>query len=243
MKRTCKQCGKEFFISQSEISFYKGRNLQLPRRCKDCRDANKQQPPEAKGSGKEERESFKGTEGREKQENKEKAGKPVIREEAETTDRVQQAPPSLGPVGAQPDRKTAGEAKKPGLAMKMLTFAAIVVILMVSQMLPKSSGSASPAETAGKVYVDSALTFRNEEYLNSHYQKHGIDMGFSSPEEYQTAAAAVVGSQEALHKTEAEDGDDVYYIESTNEFVVVSTDGYIRTYFHPDDGIDYFNRQ
>ena len=31
--------------------------------------------------------------------------------------------------------------------------------------------------------------------------------------------------------------------EETNEFVVVSTDGYIRTYFNPSDGIDYFNRQ
>ena len=40
-----------------------------------------------------------------------------------------------------------------------------------------------------------------------------------------------------------EDGDYIYYLESTNEFVVVSTDGYIRTYFKPTDGIDYFNRQ
>ena len=37
--------------------------------------------------------------------------------------------------------------------------------------------------------------------------------------------------------------DNVYYLESTNEFVIVSTDGYIRTYFKPNDGIDYFNRQ
>lgn len=36
---------------------------------------------------------------------------------------------------------------------------------------------------------------------------------------------------------------DVYYVESTNEFVIVSTDGYIRTYFKPDAGISYYNRQ
>lgn len=86
-------------------------------------------------------------------------------------------------------------------------------------------------------------TFRNEKLLNQHYQKHGIDMGFSSPEEYERAAAAVPNDPDVLHKTEAEDGDDVYYIEATNEFVVVSTDGYIRTYFNPDRGIDYYNRQ
>ena len=68
-------------------------------------------------------------------------------------------------------------------------------------------------------------------------------MGFSSAKEYEKAAAAVVANSSALHKKEAEDGDDVYYIESTNEFVIVSTDGYIRTYFNPDTGIAYYNRQ
>lgn len=43
--------------------------------------------------------------------------------------------------------------------------------------------------------------------------------------------------------TEAEDGDDVYYIEDTNEFVVVSPDGYLRTYFNTDAGKDYYDRQ
>lgn len=87
------------------------------------------------------------------------------------------------------------------------------------------------------------LTFYNEKRLNEHYEKHGKEMGFSSPEEYEKAANKVVTNSEALHKTEKEDGDDVYYLESTNEFVIVSTDGYIRTYFLPDGGLAYFNRQ
>ena len=85
--------------------------------------------------------------------------------------------------------------------------------------------------------------FRNQDLLEQHYKKHGIDMGFSSPEEYEKAAAAVPNNPNALHKTEKEDGDDVYYVESTNEFVIVSTDGYLRTYFNPDRGIDYYNKQ
>ena len=68
-------------------------------------------------------------------------------------------------------------------------------------------------------------------------------MGFDSPESYEAAASAVVNNPDALHKIEAEDGDDVYYVESTNEFVVVSTDGYIRTYFLPSGGKAYFDRQ
>ena len=54
-------------------------------------------------------------------------------------------------------------------------------------------------------------------------------MGFSSASAYEAAARSVVENRDALHKTEAEDGDDVYYVESTKEFVIVSTDGYIRT--------------
>ena len=85
--------------------------------------------------------------------------------------------------------------------------------------------------------------FRNERLREEHYEKHGVEMGFASAEEYELAAARVVANDKSLHKIEAEDGDDVYYLESTNEFVIVSTDGYIRTYFCPSDGKKYFDRQ
>lgn len=85
--------------------------------------------------------------------------------------------------------------------------------------------------------------FRNKDLLESHYEKHGKEMGFSSSKEYEMSASDVVNNPESLHKTEKEDGDDVYYKENTNEFVVVSTDGYIRTYFNPDSGKKYFDRQ
>lgn len=88
-----------------------------------------------------------------------------------------------------------------------------------------------------------ALRFRNRKLLMQHYEKHGRDMGFSSASEYEKAAAAAAANPNALHKIESDDGDDVYYVEATNEFVVVSTDGNIRTYFLPDSGIKYFNKQ
>lgn len=85
--------------------------------------------------------------------------------------------------------------------------------------------------------------FKNNYCLEDHYEKHGKEMGFKDKESYEEAASDVVNNPDALHKIEKEDGDDVYYVEKTNEFVVVSPDGYIRTYFNPDDGIDYYNRQ
>ena len=103
----------------------------------------------------------------------------------------------------------------------------------VSQAIQSSQASQS---------VQSTLTFRSESLREDHYQKHGIEMGFASAKEYENAAAAVVSDSRALHKLEKEDGDDVYYLKDTNEFVIVSTDGYIRTYFYPRDGIEYFER-
>lgn len=64
-------------------------------------------------------------------------------------------------------------------------------------------------------------------------------MGFVSSEEYEMAASDAVNNPESLHKTEKEDGDDVYYKEDTNEFVIVSTDRYIRNNFNPDSGKKY----
>ncbi len=93
-------------------------------------------------------------------------------------------------------------------------------------------------ESEAPVYV-----FRNEKLLNEHYEKHGIEMGFASAEEYQAAASAVITNPNSLFKIEAEDGDGVYYLEDTNEFVILSTDGYIRTYFLPGSGKAYFDRQ
>ena len=85
--------------------------------------------------------------------------------------------------------------------------------------------------------------FRNNKLLTQHYEKHGIEMGFDSKESYEKAASDVINNPAALHKIEAEDGDYVYYLEETNEFVILSTDGYIRTYFLPSGGKKYYDRQ
>lgn len=111
------------------------------------------------------------------------------------------------------------------------------------QSVQSSSSHPQSTKTESEPIVQTVYRFRNQNLLDQHYEKHGRDMGFKSAEEYEKAASAVPNDPAALHKTEKEDGDDVYYIESTNEFVVVSTDGYIRTYFNPDRGIDYFNKQ
>ena len=85
--------------------------------------------------------------------------------------------------------------------------------------------------------------FRNNKLLEEHFDKHGKEMGFSTAESYEKAASKVAENPDSLHKTEKDDGDDCYYLEKTNEFVIVSTDGYIRTYFTPDSGKKYYDKQ
>ena len=85
--------------------------------------------------------------------------------------------------------------------------------------------------------------FRSKKLLDQHYDKHGKEMGFKSAADYEKAASDVVNNPDALNKIEKEDGDYVYYVEDTNEFVIVSTDGYLRTYFLPSAGKKYYDRQ
>jgi pyocin large subunit-like protein len=91
--------------------------------------------------------------------------------------------------------------------------------------------------------------FRSKKLLEQHFEKHGgefskdFDKSYSTAAEYEKGASDVINNSEALHKTEAEDGDGVYYIEDTNEFVILSKDGYIRTYFRPNGGKKYYDRQ
>lgn len=98
-------------------------------------------------------------------------------------------------------------------------------------------------EAAESKQQKSTYQFRKPEYLTEHFNKHGSEFQYTTEEEYLAGANRVISSKESLHKIEAEDGDDIYYLEATNEIVFVSTDGYIRTYFKPDDGIAYFNKQ
>lgn len=95
--------------------------------------------------------------------------------------------------------------------------------------------------------IEVEYSFRTKNQLEQHFDKHGSefdsDFGYDTPEEYEAGANNVINNPDALYKTEKDDGDGVYYLEDTNEFVILSKDGYIRTYFRPSAGIDYFNRQ
>ena len=125
----------------------------------------------------------------------------------------------------------------------------LVVVPSSSAETPKHTTervSTVPATTAKPEQTTSAYvtyTFRSSKLLNEHYEKHGKEMGFANAKAYEKAACDVINNPDALTKTEKEDGDYVFYIEATNEFVILSKDGYIRTYFLPRAGKKYYDRQ
>ena len=243
--KKCRDCGREFTLTDGEIDFYRSKGFELPSRCKACRDKRKGRQAPSSASNPTRRHTPP-------------PKKPnllayllvlilvvglVFTAVTKLTDTFITS--ELPQTSAVTENVTSA-----------LTTAEISADTSVSQQETEITTSAessaeyttTTAETTATAPQTTAASapsphFRNEERLNEHYEKHGIEMGFATPAEYEAAAAAVVNSPDALHKLEKEDGDDVYYIESTNEFVIVSTDGYIRTYYHPTNGKEYFDNQ
>lgn len=154
---------------------------------------------------------------------------------------------------------------------QLLTIAVLLIILVLSkvtgvdslltsfnEIYSETTGIADAKDPSDEVYsdtkdvsdvdsqdemVDITYTFRNDGLLKEHFEKHGEEFPYSTKEEYLEGANIMLANPDKLHKVEKEDGDDVYYLESTNEFIVVSKDGYLRTYFKPSKGRKYFDRQ
>lgn len=297
MKCTCVQCGKSFELNDSEIDFYRKKNLHLPKRCKDCRQKNKQKQGMASKASSSWNAQYQYDAVPEQ--DKKKIGKWVYGaiivavlllilgfkvshsalesydegytysvedtqnylsrdvdtgqgELASPVQTEQNKVANIDAADSEPDDSINAVEPEP------------VEVLASTELIPNDSnvGNTEPelitnTEPEQVAAADVAVVdpiqdsspvvrqyyFRNADLLEEHYQKHGIEMGFASAEEYQAAASAVVINENSLHKLEAEDGDDVYYLEATNDFVIVSTDGYIRTYFRPDSGINYYNKQ
>lgn len=125
--------------------------------------------------------------------------------------------------------------------------ALIVITLVAVAFVGSKTGLLDYGLPSGEITTIDGITddyeFKSNKLLHDHFERHGLEMGYESPYEYEEGANIVLHSDNLLHKIEKEDGDDVYYLEKTNELVIVSRSGYIRTYFKPDNGIEYFYRQ
>ena len=225
--KKCRQCGKEFTLTDGEIDFFKSKGLELPNRCAECRKKNK---------------AAKNAHASDSKKRLISVGIVVLLILALAfgygISQINSAKLSNNDV--TDIGETISTAVTEAEATAEVTETSTVSETETTSETTETSTFAESAETEipAKQYC-----FRNSELLDEHYKSHGIEMGFASAEEYEKAAAAVIDAPGVLHKYEKEDNDDVYYLESTNEIVIVSTDGFIRTYFKPDRGKDYFDEQ
>ena len=236
LKKICSQCSKEFELSEGEISFYKNKGLSLPNRCKSCREQNKQNKSDMQ---------YKMNSAPQRQAGADKSAfwqkKPLWFSVLALVLIVAAALYFGGNNGGD----AVSELSTP--TSSAVSDVSPDAVSEASQPDTPVSSAENTEPTSSEIEPDSEpaaeYTFRNETYLTQHFQKHGDEFDYETAEEYLAGANRVINDPNALTKTEKEDGDLVFYLESTNEFVILSTDGYIRTYFRPSDGLDYFNRQ
>ncbi|UCB56616.1 MAG: hypothetical protein JSV30_05245 [Candidatus Omnitrophota bacterium] len=85
--------------------------------------------------------------------------------------------------------------------------------------------------------------FATEERLIEHFRKHGAEFGYKHPNEYLWGAQKLISAGEGVLTHSRSDGDKLFYHPGSNEFAVLSARGYIRTYFKPNSGYQYWQRQ
>lgn len=263
MIEKCKDCGKDFEITDGEREFYESKGLSLPKRCKECREKNKTGgAPVKKGSKTPLWVSalvlvalvvgmfiFGGN------------------DQPDMVVRVEQSSDSASDIELEVnsddyeesvlvEESTPDEDDSPHIKDSTPDNTKTPVTESIPEESEPVSEATSVTTTATTTAIESEpvestpeqvwYEFRYEDYLVQHFDKHGEEFdgfGYETAEDYLEGANRVINDPAALTKTEKEDGDYIFYLEDSNEFVVLSKDGYIRTYFRPNAGIDYFNRQ
>jgi pyocin large subunit-like protein len=90
-----------------------------------------------------------------------------------------------------------------------------------------------------------AIGFRSRERTVEHFRKHGREFGHITMDEYvrraQVLRDAPVGGD--VLEMQRGDGTTVRFDRASGAFIAFNADGVIRTFFKPNDGERYFERQ
>lgn len=88
--------------------------------------------------------------------------------------------------------------------------------------------------------------FASKKKLEEHFSKHGSQVGATSVENYLQMAQALRDAPigpDVLQEKRPSDSNYCRFQKSTGYFMVFEEDGTIRTFFRPNDGLRYYQRQ
>ena len=93
--------------------------------------------------------------------------------------------------------------------------------------------------------VQTGLQFANAERLREHWLKHGSEFGAGTTEAQYLAKAQAFFTDISPAKLlkHRPNGDELHYLPNANEFGVLSDERVIRTFFRPNTGRSYWDRQ
>jgi pyocin large subunit-like protein len=124
----------------------------------------------------------------------------------------------------------------------LFVFLAVAALTLIAGCDARSRDNGLAPSRSSAAYQADAPIFAPGQ-LERHFQKHGAEMGFTTAEDYLRAAQALVRGGPDVETLRRGGGDTLFYKERTNEFAVLSSRNVIRTYFRPDDGRRYWERQ
>jgi len=112
---------------------------------------------------------------------------------------------------------------------------------------PQSTPQTQPPSqvSSARQSVRTNIGFASRQKLLEHYQKHGGEFGSVTLDEYLLQAQTLRDRQAGGGVLEfvRTDGVVTRYDRSSAAFIAFNSDGTIRTYFKPNAGESYFNRQ
>ena len=104
-----------------------------------------------------------------------------------------------------------------------------------------SGGKGRPSEHINYQWAK----YFNKKTIDTHFNDHGKNMGFTSKIEYEQHAIRFANTVDKKNYVSFIDkNDSTYkYNKKTNELVIVHKDGTVITYFKPKEGYNYYKKQ
>lgn len=119
-------------------------------------------------------------------------------------------------------------------------------LVPVDETAPAATAPAgAPAPAAAGAVTHPEIGFRDRSRLVEHFQKHGAEFGRITIEEYLRAAQTLrdrPAGGDILESVRA-DGVVTRFDRGSGAFLACDRDGVIRTFFRPNDGEAYYQRQ